>query len=585
MLCSMDILERLRTGLSARYRIDEEVGLGGMARVYRAEDLKHGRRVAVKVLRPEVALGLGPDRFRREIDIAAGLNHPNILGLHDSGEVDGLLYFVMPYVDGESLRTRIDREGALPLDECVRIAQEIGEALQYAHDRGLVHRDVKPENILFLEGHALVCDFGIAKATQGAQEHLTHTGMAVGTLSYMSPEQMSDGAEVDGRADLYALGCLVHEMLSGRAPFSASTPGATLAKKLAGAASALDSRDASIPGTVRRVVSRALAPDLTERFSTMREFTSSLAHAATALAVEEDTRRRRKARALRWGTLLAGAVVIGAAGLRLARYISRPAIQRIAVLPLETALADPSQDFFAQGVHQDLVLEMARFGLRVINSASVARYAGVDQRIRLIAEELDVDGILSGSAALADDNVTITMVLVGGESEEVLWAASFSSHIRNVLELYRDITLAVAERIGVPLSADAETLLADPPTVDPQVFEALLQARFHTRRLTEEGLATALEYYELVLDRDPRSAEAWFGVAQVWAFRAQQGLVSAEEATRQGDEAMAKVAEFDPGFSRDPAGLALRRTWVEWNWSEGETAFREALSRDPTDAV
>ena len=220
-----NLQERLGTALRGRYRIERELGRGGMAIVYLAEDLKHGRRVAIKVLRPELAHELGVDRFLREIRIAAGLSHPNILSVFDSGEADDLLYFVMPYVAGETLRDRLRKEGALPLDEAVRVTGEIGEALDRAHEAGIVHRDIKPGNILVESGHALVADFGVARAVDAAGgERLTRTGVAVGTPTYISPEQLSGDREEDARSDVYSLACLAYEMLAGAPPFSGSSP-------------------------------------------------------------------------------------------------------------------------------------------------------------------------------------------------------------------------------------------------------------------------------------------------------------------------------------------------------------------------
>ena len=202
-----DLFQRLKAALADRYAIEREIGAGGMATVYLAEDLRHHRKVAVKVLRPELAATLGPERFLREIEIAAGLTHPHILPLHDSGEVEGFLYYVMPYVEGESLRQRLDREKQLPIEDALKIAQEVGDALSFAHTRDVIHRDIKPENILFEGGHAVVADFGIARAvTAAGGERLTETGTAIGTPVYMSPEQAAGSQDLDGRSDLYSLG-------------------------------------------------------------------------------------------------------------------------------------------------------------------------------------------------------------------------------------------------------------------------------------------------------------------------------------------------------------------------------------------
>jgi serine/threonine-protein kinase len=226
-----DTLQHLKAALADRYAIEREIGSGGMAVVYLARDLRLDRTVALKVLRPELAASLGVERFIREIEIAGKLNHPNILPLYDSGEADGLLYYAMPYVEGESLRDLLAREQQLPLDEALRITREVADALSHAHAYGVIHRDIKPENIMFQSGHAVVSDFGIARAvTAAGGEKLTQTGVAVGTPVYMSPEQAAGVGTIDARSDVYALGCLLYEMLAGEAPFTGPTAQAIMAR-------------------------------------------------------------------------------------------------------------------------------------------------------------------------------------------------------------------------------------------------------------------------------------------------------------------------------------------------------------------
>ena len=556
-----------------------------MAVVYLAEDLKHRRRVAIKVLRPELSSAMGPERFLREIEVAAQLNHPNILGLHDSGEVDGVLYFVMPFVEGESLRDRLEQEGQLSLDDAVRITSEVASALGYAHERGVVHRDIKPENILFQAGHALVCDFGIAKAASEAQGRLTETGLAVGTLKYMSPEQAVGEEEIDGRTDLYALACVLHQMLSGEVPFVGPTPQAVLSKKLMGAATDLSTGRPDVAPTVRDVISRALATAPEDRFATAETFSSALVHATTESAVADDARRRRRNRMRRTAAMLAGVLALSAGGWWLTAVVGGPPIRRIALLPLTNTQQDMAQDFFVQGVHEDLIKELTYAGIRVINSNSVRGYAGTDMRIRDIAAELNVDGVIVSSATLDGDRIEVELSLVDGISEESRWIESFVAEVGNVVSLYHDVTRALATEIETELSDEALARLAQSPRVDPRVFEALLQARFHWQKLTEEGLNTAFDYYELALSRDSTSVEAWIGTAHVWGARAQQGFVSGEEALSQGAAAMARAAALDPTASQDPASLAAQHTWYEWNWAEGEIAFLRAIEQDPTDSV
>ena len=271
------MIEQLNAAFAGRYMIDREAGRGGMATVFVARDMKHGRQVAIKVLQPELAAVVGSDRFLREIEIAARLAHPHILPLHDSGQVDGQLFYVMPYIEGESLRSRLEREQQLPIDEAIRIARQVGSALDYAHRRGVVHRDIKPENILLHEGHALVADFGIALAVSAAGgARLTGTGLSLGTPYYMSPEQAMGERTIDARSDIYALGCVLYEMLAGEPPFTGSNAQAVVARILTEQPRDLGVHRASVPAALQRVVAQSLARLPADRFNTAARFAEAL---------------------------------------------------------------------------------------------------------------------------------------------------------------------------------------------------------------------------------------------------------------------------------------------------------------------
>jgi len=319
-----------QAAMASRYAFERELGRGGMAVVYLARDLKHGRQVAIKVLRPEVAAAVGPDRFLREIEIAAKLTHPHILPLHDSGEANGFLYYVMPFVAGESLRTKLKRERRLSLDEALDIACDVAGALDYAHGRGVVHRDIKPENILLEEGHAVVADFGVALAvTESVGPALTETGRTVGTPEYMSPEQACAEEVIDGRSDLYALGCVMYEMLGGQPPFVAPTARAVLARHVMDSVPSLLALRPDIPAPVRRAVVKALAKEREDRFARLRDF-------ATALRAE-------------------------------AEPDEDAAIQSIAVLPFVNVSADPELEYLSDGISEEIIMHSPRssgFGLR-----------------------------------------------------------------------------------------------------------------------------------------------------------------------------------------------------------------------------
>src|SRR5213596_2875660 len=273
-----DLLARLQAALGDRYTIERELGRGGMATVYLAADLRHGRPVAIKVLRPEIAATLGPERFLREIETAARLNHPHILPLHDSGQAGGSLYYVMPYIEGESLRDRLEREGPLPVEDALRITREVAGALSYAHSHDVVHRDIKPENILLSGGEAVVADFGIARAiTQAAGSKLTETGIPIGTPAYMSPEQASGGGPIDGRSDVYSLACVLYEMLVGEPPYTGPSAQVVIAKRFTDPVPSVRRLREGVPPAIDAAVSRALAKAAVDRFATAALFAEALA--------------------------------------------------------------------------------------------------------------------------------------------------------------------------------------------------------------------------------------------------------------------------------------------------------------------
>jgi len=376
----VDAREQLQQALSSSYAVERQLGRGGMATVYLARDLRHERSVALKVLQPDLARSLGAERFLREIRTAARLQHPHILSVHDSGDAEGQLWFTMPYVEGESLRRRLERERQLPIEDALRIARQVADGLDYAHRHGVVHRDIKPENILLSEGHALVADFGISRALspEGAGEALTETGVTVGTPAYMSPEQAT-GQAVDARTDVYALGVVLYEMLAGEPPFTGPNPQAVIAKRFHTDAVPLRAVRPAVPAQVDQAVARALARVPTDRFASTAELARALATPSEpAVTVGAPAAERHRPGT---GLLLLGLGILIGLGVLFAWTRSRrgepadePGLKRVAVLPFDNLSDDPQQAFFADGIAEDLMTDLSHLsGLFVIASFPVIR--------------------------------------------------------------------------------------------------------------------------------------------------------------------------------------------------------------------
>ncbi len=455
-------MTRLQAALAGRYTIERELGRGGMATVYLTHDLKHHRLVALKVLRPDLAAALGPGRFLREIEIAARLAHPHILPLHDSGEAEGFLYYVMPYVEGESLRSRLAREGQLPLDQALEIAREIADALSYAHSHDVVHRDIKPENILFEGGHAVVADFGIARAiTAAGGDQLTESGIAVGTPAYMSPEQASAEARIDGRSDIYALGCVLYEMLAGEPPFTGPTAQAVAAKHLRQPVPSIRVSRATIPAEIDESIQTALAKTPADRYVTAAQF-------ATALETRRAGSRRRLFSRSWPGTVLVVAAVLGAAlgarwawqrlaargpGSRVASARVRPAPTHVAVLYFDAEADNPKLQLLANGFTQDLIDQLGQVqGLQVVSANGVRPYRDRSVPLDSLVAALSVGTVVAGTVGGSPERPWLVVRLVDPVTGQQLDSKRLEPTSGDVLalrsELIQEVTRFLRERLG-----------------------------------------------------------------------------------------------------------------------------------------
>jgi serine/threonine-protein kinase len=538
----IDVVARLQAALAGRYRIERELGAGGMATVFLAHDVKHQRQVALKVLHDDLAASLGAERFLAEIRTTANLQHPHILPLHDSGEVDGLLYYVMPFVRGESLRDRLNRETRLSVDDAVRLVQEVADALDYAHRAGIVHRDIKPENILVSEGHAIVADFGIARAVTPAEGHnLTQTGQVIGTPAYLSPEQVT-GEPLDGRSDLYSLGCILYECLTGGLPFQGNAM-AMMARRLTESPPSVRTTRGDVPEHLDRVVRTAMAPASAARYETGRALIAALR--APVVGHHKSDKRA------------------------------------VVVLPFVNQSPDADNEFFSDGLTEEISTDLARIkSLRVISRSSALRFKGTDKDIPTIGRELGVQFVLEGSVRKAGASLRITARLVDAETDEQVWAEKYSGTMDDVFEVQERVSREIVSALGITLTSDEDRRLSQRDIKNVRAFELYLEARQELRRL---GVATARgqALLEQAITIEGESApllglRAWGMVVQL-----RTGLgdpATLDEIERHADALIAMAPDAPFGY----AARALA-SWERGDWRKSIVEFGEAIARDPND--
>ena len=535
----------LADALRDRYLLERELGRGGMATVHLARDLKHDRPVALKVLHPALAHALGAERFQREIRFAARLQHPHILSVHDSGETAGFLWFTMPYVEGESLRDGLRRSGPLPVAEAVRLVREVAEALGYAHRRGIVHRDVKPENVLLAHGHALVADFGIARSTQRpggeAEASLTETGMTIGTVSYMSPEQANGRRDTDGRSDIYSLGCMLHELLAGRPPFTGPSAMAVITQHFMTPPPPLRTLRADVPARVEAAVLRALAKEREARFATAEEFAAALEPGAGAEAT---------------AVAAAPTAVIAAA-------------PSIAVLDFANLSHDDALSWLAGGIAETLQLDLQKVsGLTVAGRDRVAR--GVRARggevktaedAALVGRAVGARWVVLGSFQSAGPRLRITTQCVAADSGELLAANRFDGTLDDIFALQDQVATAVVERLSAEISGVRVPRVERPGRAERRVvaaYEAYAKGRQTFRTFGPAAFDEAERWFRRALEADPAYALAYSGLGSLFAFR----YITA---TRRED-LDAAVTHLERAIELDP-DLGEARMWLCYAYS------------------
>jgi len=543
--------EKVTEALKDRYTITREIGRGGMATVYLAEDFRHGRDVAVKVLHPDLASALGADRFLREIRLAARLNHPRILPLFDSGEAGGFLYYVMPFIEGESLRDRLNRDRQLTLEEALDIGRGVAGALDYAHRHNIVHRDIKPENIMLNEGEAMVMDFGIAKAlTAAGADTLTQIGMVVGTPAYVSPEQAAGEVEIDGRSDQYSLGCVLFEMLSGERPFTGPTAQAVLNKRFTEPVPSLAKVLQGVPDEIDAALSKALAKDPAARFDTA----SAFARALVPLVIATPT-----------STPVPEGV---------------QAVKSIAVLPFTNTSPDPENEYFTDGMAEEIINALAKIkSLGVASRTSTFALKGKTEDIREIGKRLEVSTVLEGSVRKMGNKIRVSAQLINVANGLQLWSERYDREMDDVFAIQDEIAQNIVKALRVVLSDEEKRAIEKVATDNVQAYDYYLRGRkfFHQNRRT--SIEFARQMFTRAIEVDPNYARAHAGIADCCSILYMY-FDARESNLRQADKASQKALQLDPDLAEAHAARGLSFS-LSKQYEKATSEFEIAMKLDP----
>ena len=598
----MDLLSRLQADLHDKYAVERELGRGGMATVYLARDLKLDRTVAVKVLHPDLGAAVGADRFRREIQIVTRLTHPHILPIYDSGEAAGSLYYVMPFVEGESLRQKLDREQQLSVDEAIRITTEVASALDYAHRHGVIHRDIKPENILLEDGHAITADFGIARAvSEAGGERLTQTGVTLGTPTYMSPEQAMAERVLDGRTDMYSLACVLYEMLAGQPPFVGANAQAVIARHTLDTVPSLTVVRGSIPDEVEDVVMRALSKVPADRYATVAEFSAALNGEGPRLERRTVNRSRvmQASRGRRRGAWIAAvAVPLTIAAASAIWWFNKPTAsahaggldpRRVAVLYLETEGRGDSLEFLAEGLTESLIDELDRVrSLQVISANGVLPFREGSPRLDSVGAVLQAGTLVRGAVEDAGESIRVTVRLVDGNSGADFRRATFDGPKGNLLSLRDTLSKQVALFLRARLGEEVRLREDRTATLNPEAWSLVQRAEAARKEASARLLADSAAAAARLIGR----SDSLLGVAELadprWtaptvrrAELAMQQVSATRDDLRRRDLIASGLAHAERALALDPKNPAA----LEVRGSLRYAKHRFGLAPDPVEAA
>ena len=577
-----DTLAPLRAALAPRYEIEGEIGQGAFATVYLVYDARHERKVALKVLNADPNSQAGEIRFIREIRTLARLQHPHILPLLDSGHVQAMLYYLMPYVSGETLRLRISRERQLSIEAAVRIGCEVADALAYAHGQGIIHRDIKPENILLSEGHAVVADFGIARAIDVAGvQHLTKTGMGgPGTPAYMSPEQLMGDHELDSRSDIYSLGAALYEMVVGKPPFGGRDG---FVKRFTEPAPLPSALRKDVPPWFDAVVAKTLERNPADRYSSGADLVQALsAHTSydpgsvgttTGSGLISSDPIRSDSR--QYHTPAGKAALL--------REVEQPSI---GVLPFSNMSADADNEYFSDGITEEILNALTRIpSLKVASRTSSFALKGKSLDIAEIGRRLNVKNVLEGSVRRAGARVRITAQLINAADGYHLWSERYDREMEDVFKIQDEIARTIVDRLKVKLTASQDAALGRRHTENVEAYELYLRGRYCWYRWNIRGMTQkALGYFEAAIAKDPHYALAHHGLAEGYSVPGLYAFLPPSVAVPKALTAATRAVELAPELAETRTSLGIVHL-LGWNWSAAESTLLHAIDLNPRYAL
>ncbi|MCC6929002.1 MAG: protein kinase [Gemmatimonadaceae bacterium] len=572
--------ERLSAALAGTYEIERELGGAGMSRVFAAREIALDRTVVIKVVTAEVTSGISAERFRREIQVAATLRHPHIVPLLSAGEASGILYYTMPLINGESLAHRIALAAPLPVGEVVHLAEEVADALDHAHRQGVIHRDIKPANILLEDEHAIVADFGIARAVSRAAEptasSLTATGLVLGTPLYMSPEQ-GGGDAVDGRSDIYALGCVMYQMLSGRPPFEGSTAQQIILAHFVKEPPPLERDD--IPDALRQLIRTAMAKEPDERFASA----ALLRNALRSL----DTRHLPMSPPAVQTTRDAHSTPSATSSPMVAHPASNAPtsgpIDSVAVLPFDSPASGSDDEYLADGITETILNKLTRVsGLRVVPRSVVFRYKRRDVDIPIVANELRVRALVTGRVRQRGQTLHVSAELTDAVNESQLWGDRISRSAEDIFAVQEEIAGEIVKSLRLRLSAEERQELVRRYTEDSVAYRAYLRGRYQWNKRTRDGFLKAIAHFQEAIDRDPAYALAYAGLGDSYNVLGYYNYLPPREAYPRAKAAAMRALEIDESLAQAHASLGYTRLFHDWDWAGAEASFTRAIALDPT---